>query len=342
MKYIFQKPYYFFVLALVLTFSACKKSRYEVDTDTIQLEMDYRRLDRDVFPAEKASADQILQNVKTKYPDFYFEYFMGVLSLGDPDKPEFNVPLAGFTNDVYIKQLADEVNIVYSRTDDIEKDITAAFKRYHHFLPDAAVPKVVFCISGLNYAVVATDSVLAIGLDMFLGENFEPYKAMGFPDYLCYRKNKKHLVTEVLQGWLISEFPMDMKKTSMVDYMVYKGKIMFLLNVMLPDYSDERLFGFKPEAVDFIEENEAQIWAYFIENKLLFIEDKREIMKYMEEAPFAAGMPREVPGRIGLWIGRNMVKNYMDENPEITFTQLMADSDYKSIFTKSKYKPKYK
>lgn len=321
---------------------ACKKNKYKVNTDEVKLEVDYRRLDRDLFPTPKQTTDEVLKNVKAKYPDFYRQYFIGVLSLGNPDLPEFNVPLAGFLNDVYINQLVDEVNKTYSQTASEEKVLTDAFKRYHTFVPEAQIPKVVFCISGLNYSVVATDTVMAIGLDMFLGSNFEPYKALSFPDYILKRKNKEHMVPEVLQGWLLSEFPKDPTKTTLVDNMVYSGKIMFLLGIMLPDYEDDRLFGYSKETTDFIEDNEAQIWAYYLENKLLFIEERKEIMKYMDEAPFAAGMPREVPGRIGMWTGRNIIKSYLENNPDVTIAQLMADNDYKAIFTKSKYKPRFK
>lgn len=332
----------FFILLLAIgLFNGCGENPYKVDTDKVSLDIRYRRLDWDVFTTPRASADEVLKTVKQKYPDFYREYFAGVVRLGNPDEPEFNVVLAGFLNDVYINQLADEVNLTYAKTEPIEQEITDAFKRYHTFVPEAVVPNVVFCVSALNYSVVATDSVMAIGLDMFLGSHYEPYHAMNFPDYILYRKNKEHLVPETLMGWLLSEFPRDNTKKSLVDFMVYQGKIMFLLNIMLPDYKDERLFGFKPESLAFAEENEAQIWAYFIEKKLLFSEDRREIMKYMDEAPFAAGMPREVPGRIGLWVGRNIVRNYMESNPEVTVAQLMANEDYKGIFTQSKYKPKY-
>lgn len=330
------------LLPPALALPGCRDNKYKVDTDRVALEVNYRRLDQDLFPVPKAGTDEVLKNIKRKYPDFYREYFTGVLRLGNPDQPEFNVALAGFLNDVYINQLVDEVNLTYSDTKPIEKELTDAFKRYHTFVPEAVVPKVVFCVSGLNYSVVATDSVMAIGLDMFLGSGYEPYLAMQFPDYILYRKNKEHLVPETLLGWLLTEFPKDGNKNSMVDFMVYQGKIMFLLNIMLPDYKDDRLFGFKPEALAFVEENEAQVWAHFIENKLLFTEDRREIMKYMDEAPFAAGMPREVPGRVGLWVGRNIIKSYLESNPGVTIPQLMADNDYKTIFTQSKYKPRYK
>lgn len=337
-----RSPFFaFIILALGATaFFGCKRDKYKVNTDEVKLTVDFRRLDQDLFPTPKPTPDELLKNIKAKYPDFYREYFMGVIELGNPDSPEFNIPLAGFTSDVYINQLVDEVNKNYGRTDDIEKQITDAFKRYHTFVPEATVPKVVFCISKLNYSVVATDSVMAIGLDMFLGSRYEAYHALNFPDYILYRKNKENLVPETLQGWLLTEFPRNPTKTSLVDFMVYHGKIMFLLGIMLPDLNDERLFGYTPEAVAFIKENEGQVWGHFVEQKLLFTEDRRDIAKYMDEAPFAAGMPREVPGRVGIWTGRNMIRSYMESNPEVTVAQLMADDDYKGIFTRSKYKPR--
>jgi hypothetical protein len=333
----------FTTLCLVLFLvPACRKNRFKINPEKISLTLSYRHLEWDLFPPGTRNPDAVLADIQKKYPDFYRDYFAGVLRLGNPDDPEFNVPLAGFLNDVYIKQLADEAALVYGKTDDLEKTLTDAFRRYHHFLPEATIPKVVFCITALNYAVVATDSVMAIGLDMFLGGDFEPYRALGYPDYLCNRKDKAHMIPEVLTGWLMSEFPKDINKLSMIDHMVYKGKIAFMVQVMLPDVSDEFLFGFTKEQVEFIAANEAQIWGNLIEKKLLFTEDKKEIQKIMEEAPFAAGMPREVPGRIGVWVGRNIVKSYLEKNENVSLENLMNNEDYKTIFTRSGYKPKYK
>ncbi len=327
---------------VIFLMPACRKNRFEINPEKINLALNYRHLERDLFPPGTRNPDAVLADIQKKYPDFYRDYFAGVLRLGNPDDQEFNVPLAGFLNDVYIKQLADEAALVYSQTDDLEKTLTDAFRRYHHFLPQATVPKVVFCITALNYAVVATDSVMAIGLDMFLGSDFEPYRALGYPDYVCKRKDKPHMIPEVLTGWLMSEFPKDINRLSMIDHMVYKGKIAFMVQVMLPDISDEFLFGFTKEQVEFIAGNEAQIWGNLIEKKLLFTEDKKEIQKIMEEAPFAAGMPREVPGRIGVWVGRNIVKSYLEKNENVSLENLMNNEDYKTIFTRSGYKPKYK
>lgn len=343
-KDIKMKQFPFWATAILLTsllsLFSCKRNKYAVNTDEVNLNMDFRRLDRDLFPAEKASTDALLANIKQKYPDFYREYFAGVVMLGNPDGEEFNIPLAGFSGDLYINQLVDEINKNYAQTEDLEKEITNAFKRYHHYLPKATVPRVVFCLTALNYAVVATDSVLAVGLDMFLGGDFPPYKALQYPEYITRRKDRKHIIPEVLQGWLLSEFPKDPNKISMIDLMVYQGKIMFMLGVMLPDYNDTVLFGYPEESTRFIQQNEGQIWGYLLQNKLLFSDDKREISKIMEEAPFTAGMPKEVPGRIGMWVGRNIIKSYLENNSEITLEKLMADNDYKNIFTKSKYKPK--
>ena len=57
-------------------------------------------------------------------------------------------------------------------------------------------------------------------------------------------------------------------------------------------------------------------------------------------SPFAKGMPRESPGRIGCFVGYKIVNNYMDKNPSIDIDELMKDIDAQLILKKSKYKPK--
>ena len=59
-------------------------------------------------------------------------------------------------------------------------------------------------------------------------------------------------------------------------------------------------------------------------------------------APFSKfylEIDNETPGRIGQWIGWQIVRAYVQNNPDISATQLLK-TDYKTIFEKSKYKPK--
>ena len=61
--------------------------------------------------------------------------------------------------------------------------------------------------------------------------------------------------------------------------------------------------------------------------------------KILGERPKTIELGNECPGRVGAWIGWQIVKNYMDVT-ESTMQELMNNRNHHEIFVKSKYKPK--
>ncbi|MDF1518362.1 MAG: gliding motility lipoprotein GldB, partial [Lutibacter sp.] len=54
---------------------------------------------------------------------------------------------------------------------------------------------------------------------------------------------------------------------------------------------------------------------------------------------FYIDIDKESPGRIGVWLGWQIVSAYMTNNNDVTLQQLLQ-TDAEEIFNKSKYKPK--
>ena len=63
-------------------------------------------------------------------------------------------------------------------------------------------------------------------------------------------------------------------------------------------------------------------------------------MKYTAEGPFTAAFSKESAPRIGYWIGWQIVRQYMKNNPEVTLQDLINETDSQLLLSKSKYKPK--
>jgi uncharacterized protein YjaZ len=81
------------------------------------------------------------------------------------------------------------------------------------------------------------------------------------------------------------------------------------------------------------------MWSYFIAQKLLYTTDQAEVMKFTTDGPFTSAFSKEAPPRVGYWLGRQIVKQYMNKNPKVTLQQLMNETDAQVILTKAKYKP---
>lgn len=326
---------------ILLLLAACTEKRYKVDTDSVQVPVHFAYLYTEILPEDgKTSPDEVLGKLKNNYPALSRGYLEEILQLGHPDTPFTKVNLAGFLADPYIKETRTAIYKTFPDTKAIEKEYTDALKRYSVFTPQAVVPSVVFSYNGFNYAVVALDTCMLVGMEMYLGEKFSGYTGLNWPDYIRQRRNPELMVPETLSGWLMTEFPKDNKSATFIDEVVYRGKIMFYLQHLLPGRDEKDLFGYTEQAFNYALENEGNIYGFFIEKQLFYSEDKREIIKYTEEAPFAAGMPRETPGRIAWFTGWRIVSSYMKNHEDVTIDQLMRNHDYKTIFTQSKYKPK--
>ena len=121
--------------------------------------------------------------------------------------------------------------------------------------------------------------------------------------------------------------------------MIYQGKIMYLLQQILPEEKGYRLLGFTAEQEEWCWNNEEQIWRFLIENDYLFSTQQRIMTKYLNDAPFTSGMPVESPGRAVVWTGYRIVGKYMQKKKNVSLERLMAEQDYHKILREAGYRP---
>ncbi len=187
--------------------------------------------------------------------------------------------------------------------------------------------------------MAVTDSIIAISLDKYLGRDYVPYERLGWPEYLRYRMEKHMIPTDCMFALATTEFTMDETRNSLLDNMIYYGQIMYFMDAVLPNAPDSLKMGYSVAQRDWCEENEGNMWLFLVENKKLFTTDYKEIRRYTGEAPFTAGFSQESPGRSGIWLGWQIVRSYMDNNPQVTVQELMANTDYQKVLNNSRYDP---
>ena len=126
-----------------------------------------------------------------------------------------------------------------------------------------------------------------------------------------------------------------------LDIILAEGKKLYMIDCYLPEVIDSQKIGYTQNELDWIRMNEPQIWKYFIENKLLYSTDTELYKRFVEDAPFSKfyiDIDKDSPGRVGVWLGWQIVRSYMNNN-SVTLQQLLQ-TDGEEIFKKSKYKPK--
>jgi uncharacterized protein YjaZ len=117
---------------------------------------------------------------------------------------------------------------------------------------------------------------------------------------------------------------------------------LYIKDKLIPEYSDANKIGYTELQLKFCQENEYYMWSNLVENKLLYDINPKNEQRFIQPAPFSKfylEIDNQTPGRVGQWLGWQIVRSYMENNDEVTLEQLMA-MDAKTIFENSKYKPK--
>ena len=96
-----------------------------------------------------------------------------------------------------------------------------------------------------------------------------------------------------------------------------------------PSAEKESVIGYNKSEYNWALANENYIWRYFIEKELLFSTDAKLGERFINPAPFSKfylELDNESPGRIGQFIGWQIVNSYMQNN-EVSLQQMLKGGD---------------
>ena len=154
--------------------------------------------------------------------------------------------------------------------------------------------------------------------------------------------DRGHVRAQIVRAIGENIVPFDPKKQTFLDLMLYEGKKLILADALIPDEADEFKIGYTPQEIEWSIQNEGNIWNFFVEQNFVFKNDKTLYDRFLQVSPFSKfnnEIEQESPGRIGAWIGWQILRKYLRENPSITLPELINDMDSEKIFRQSKYKP---
>ncbi len=331
---------FLYFLSIILLFTACsKKDKFKVDISDSIVNIEIKRLDKDLFEIDFDNADNSITQLKEKYGDFFVLYNQRVISLGSPNSPAYSDNLLVFLTDYTINSIYEQTKLVFPDIDQLESEINRAFMYYNYHFPNHKIPAVYTFIGGFNQSIVVADSILAIGLDKYFGTDCEFYQRLETANYLRLNMHPAKIPTDALKAWALTEFVYNDSVDNLVNNMIYQGKIQYFLDAVFSDAHDTLKFGMTTSQIGWCMANEKHMWNSLIDQKLIFSTDYMTINKYINPAPFTSGFPRESPGRAVVWLGYKIVKKYMDRNPKVNLEQLMNNNEYQKILSESRYEP---
>jgi gliding motility-associated lipoprotein GldB len=336
------KNYTVFLTLLSMVFLAsCGGNRVDVDlSDVVVNEVNINRLEQDIFTMDTSNVLKATEKLQKKYGKFYSGYIAGVINNGNVTDSSYSYRMKRFVNDRDMRDAYTDCQKTYPNVEFLKQEFTGVFKHFKYYFPDKKTPKIVTMMSGFNYPVVYIDSTLSIGLEMYLGSNNKFYQMLAMPRYKSLFMNKETIAPDAVRTWMMEEFSYNLNQSDFLSEVVYVGKIMYLTDVLLPEVNDSLKIQYTQKQLEYCTQNEFNVWSYFVAQKLLYTTNQAEIVKFTSEGPFTSAFSKDSPPRIGYWIGWQIVRQYMKNNPNITVEQLMQQNDAQQLLAKSKYKPK--
>lgn len=318
---------------------SCTPSSPKIPADQ-RIRIPLQRLDSAMFapPADFVKAN--IAKYRQDYASIFDIYTRDIIRIGVETDPYFADYLDLFLAEPLIRESYDSAKVLFGDFSLYHNAIEEAFSRLRVELPDLKVPEVFTMISAFNEPIAVTDTHIGISLDKFLGEKSIFYQRTGVPVFLRKRLNANTIPAEAVRSWLLTEYPHSDSANNLANTLIYHGKIMYLMDIAFPDMPDRLKIGFTDRNEEWMRKSEKNVWSYLIEQKLLFSTDRQEISKYVRDAPFVATYGEDSPGRLGVWLGWQIVRSYMRSNNSVDLIELIKNNDHQSILVNSKYNPK--
>jgi hypothetical protein len=334
------------LLTLVLTdvLSSCGHNRFDIDTSKVTMEpVIFKRLDKDIFSLNQSNVIPQTMQFKKKYGSlFYNRYISSIVNNGGTQDSLYSQSLLRFTTDKDMSIAYNDMAKAYS-DNDVEllgDELTEAMKRFKVLFPKRNTPKqYVTFMSGFNYNIVYVDSTLAVGLEMYLGKDYNYYSALQIPKFRSRTMTREFIVPDAVRGMMLTEFDNADAVNNLLNHMIFYGKLFYLCDALLPNVHDSLKLGYTKAQLEYCNTYEKKLWGFFVKDEKLYANDLKIIGEYTSDGPFTASISKECPPRIVMWLGRQIVKSYMDHNDDVTFEDLMNEKDAQKILSKSKYKP---
>ena len=331
-----------FLCLITITFltASCEKGnrRQQIDLEYIT-EVSIERIDRSWFEVSSENINKLNDSNIEVYGEVYQRYVENVLQLGGVSDSNIENQIGRFISDPSILEVQTKVLETYPDLTDLCHELTSAWSYYHHYFPSKSIPQHISVIGGFNTPAILTENGVGIALEMFLGTKSVYYDYLQMPVYLRNRMTSKHIAPTVIKGWIESEFIKENPNGTLLETIINQGKVFYCLDALFPFMEDSLKIAYTGDQMGWAQEYEEYVWAYFIDNELLFSTQPTQISKFTNDGPFTVDLAKESPSRMGYYVGWQIVRAYMDKQETIDLAALLNENDAQNILNNSKYKP---
>ncbi|MCS6968961.1 MAG: gliding motility lipoprotein GldB [Cytophagales bacterium] len=311
--------------------NACADEGEVPDVSHIPVKLTLVRLEEEIA---RISSQEEAKQFLDKYPAFA-NTFLFRHRWGDDAVPISDMLRLGQSQ--YIDTLVMEAKAYFGDMADIRRELEQAFRMLKYYYPEFREPVIYTIVTGYSNDLTLTDSAIFIGLDYFMGTASRYHS----PDpHYIFKHYRKELVVPAIILMLSANYnQINQSNQTMLNQMITYGKAYEFTSRILPHVPDSLIIRYTAKEIEDCYDNQHIIWAHFVKNNLFFETSLIAAKRYIEQRPHTFEIGDECPGRVGTWLGWQIVRAYMKNHPEITLQQLMAERDVQKIFETSGYRP---
>ncbi len=321
------------VITIVIT-SCSDRNPFDVDLSDVPVDsIKISRYEKALF---ETNPYDILNDLEPYLDEFSF--FLGDGLFTDEGQQQ----LFDYVTDNFLQELYLDVIEKFPDLRFLENELTEAFRYYRYYYPEADNPRVYTYVSGIDYMmpVKFAENHLIIGLDMYLGKDYINYERAGIPVFKRLGFTPKHILRDVMSVMAEKNMADDTKvPVTFLDYMIHEGKILYFLDLMLPNEQDSIKIAYTENQIKWMEANARLVWTYFIDNDMIYSKDRHKIKQFISDAPFTVVFGPGSAPRPGMWIGWQIVREYMKKNPEVTIQELLEEKNPREILNRASFRP---
>ncbi len=328
-------------LILLVTGVSCKRGEekaYRVIRDNELKKHEYinvhvKRFDKELFACSTDSLQQCLKKLQKDFRPFLDS---------DLNNRRNLLEMEAYLDDSSVRTLHDATMEKYPDITFLEVQLTDALRRAKVAIPDFQIPEVYTYISGgdFEFPVKYVDNNLIIALDMYLGSDYPVYSMWGIPKFISYRMRREQIAVDCMKEIgksFVDKY--EIKNKTLLDRMIYQGKLLYFTDLTLPNIPDSIKISYTNPQLGWANEYQGNVWAFFIEQDILYSNELRVVQKFLNDGPFTSTFSKNSPSRIGFFTGWQIVRQCMNNNPEFTVSQLFEEVNSAKILQMSKYKP---
>ena len=225
--------FYYILLAFCIALNSWHIKLSSEDESANDNIVEIERYDRLQYRYLTTGDFSALQQMNSEYPMETRTLIEDVVQLGNTTDPDINTKFLKFYQDTTLQALIASVESEYANVDDLNEQLSVAFKHLTHKLPNLEIPRIYAQISALDQSIVVGNGTVGVSLDKYLGEKFPLYQKYYSP-LQRQQMTREHIVSDCISFYLMSVYQLkESDKRPQLERDLHIGKINWVVNQAL-------------------------------------------------------------------------------------------------------------